>query len=499
MLVPILKNKAFPLIFIFCIIICSTLHAQKSTPEIDYLIKVIDETYSKKNIDKKKLLELTSDLYYSSKEAKFTKGQTYAIFEEAKVYYFEGDFALSLKRIKEGVDLAKSQKDYDMLCRLLLIYQSSLLRLNYVNKAQQNLIKCEEYNELNTSKENKKINDIFIDLAQADLMVDGEGLSHDLKPVITLKKKAYSTALELNDSNKYKKITVIYSLESLAWTVALSANTNEARQYTQELDKLLAAYPNNYSIIQNFIIKGAIENIDQNYNEAISYFSQAIALSKKYKSIYNLYEVYPMISASYGQIDEYKKAMKYSWEFKHLSDSIEHIKKKTDNIDLINKINTKISEKEEPENRLNKTVLAAIAVVLLLAAASFLWYKKFKKNTENDNGVLLNSTNEAIVPEDNPEAIKGLVNLAREDINSFYIEFRKVYPNFYQTLQEYYPELNVSDLNFCTLIKMNFEIKEISIYSNASIRSVESRRYRIIKKMNLRNQDDLYITISLIN
>lgn len=492
MLVSILKNKAFLLIFIFFIIICSTLHAQKSTPEIDHLIKVIDETYSKENIDKKRLLDLTSDLYYSSKEAKFIKGQTYAIFEEAKIYYFEGDFALSLKRINEGVGLAKSQKDYDMLCRLLLMYQSSLLRLDYVNKAQQILAKCEEYNELNSSKENKKINDIFIDLAQTDLMVDEQGLSGDLKSVITLKKKAYSTALELNDSNKYKKITVIYSLESLAWSVALSENTNEARQYTQELDKLLAVYPNNYSIIQNFIIKGAIENIDHNYKEAISYFSQAIALSKENKSIYNLYEVYPMISASYGESKDFENATIYSWKFKHLSDSITQIKKKTDNIDLINEINVKISEKEEPESGLGKIMSAVIASVLVLGVAAFLlWYKNFKRNPENDHEVL--------VQEDNLDVTKRLVNLAKEDINSFYIEFRKVYPNFYQALQKEYPELNVSDLNFCTLIKMNFEIKEISIYSNASIRSVESRRYRIIKKMNLRNQDDLYMMMSYIN
>lgn len=495
MLVPILKNKTPLLIFIFFIIICGTLHAQKSTPEIDHLITVIDETYSKKNIEKKKFLELTSDLYYTSKEAKFIKGQTYAIFEEAKIYYFEGDFALSLKRINEGVSLAKSQKDYDMLCRLLLLYQSSLLRLGYVNKAQQFLAKCEEYNELNTSKENKRINDIFIDLARTDLMVDDQGLSHDLKPVIALKKKAYATALELSDANKYKKITVIYSLESLAWSVALSENTNEARQYTQELDKLLAVYPNNYSIIQNFIIKGAIENIDHNYEEAISYFSQAIALSKENKSIYNLYEVYPMISASYGESKDFENATIYSWKFKHLSDSIAQIKKKTDNIDLINEINVKISEKEEPEIGLNNIILAVTASILVLAVAAYLWYKNFKKKTKNDHVVLPNDTNEAIVPEDDLEVTKRLVNLAKEDINSFYIEFRKVYPNFYQALQAEYPELNVSDLNFCTLIKMNFEIKEISIYSNASIRSVESRRYRIIKKMDLRNQDDLYMTI----
>lgn len=374
----ILKNKTLLLSFIL-FVMCGTVYGQKSTPEINNLIKAIDQSYIKGNIEKKRFLELTADLYYSSKKAKYIPGQTFSIFEQTRLYYFEGNFALSLKKINEGIALAKSEKDYDMLCRLLLMYQSSLLKLDFVNQAQHILAKCEEYNEYNTSKENKRINDIFIDLAKADLLVDTKGLSDDLKTVISLKKEAYSTALKLNDSNKYKKITIIYSLESLAWSVALSENTKEARKYTAELDKLLEGYPNAYSIIQSFIIKGAIENIDRNYKQAISHFSQAVALSKKYKSIYNLYEVYPMISAAYGESKDFENATLYSWKFKHLSDSLIEVKKKSDNIDLINQINQKISEKEEPGNWFNDVKIPILIVVSVLAAGGFLWYRRFKK------------------------------------------------------------------------------------------------------------------------
>ena len=108
-------------------------------------------------------------------------------------------------------------------------------------------------------------------------------------------------------------------------------------------------------------------------------------------------------------------------------------------------------------------------------------------------------TDPAIQPDDELEVTKKLVNLAKSDINVFCIEFQKNYPTFYQSLKEKYPELNISDINFCALIKMNFEIKQISVYTNSTIRSVESRRFRIMKKMQLKSQSELYIILSKLS
>jgi len=495
-------NNLISLLFLILFITCSNkVFSQNSTAKIDKLIETLDQIYAKGNIDKKKTLDLAADIYYLSKEAKFIHGQTYSIFEEVRIYYFDGNFELSLKKINEGIALAKSQEDYDMLCRLLLIYQSSLLRLGYPIESQYILKKCEEYNYLNTSKEHKKINEIYITLSQADLLVDELGLSTDMSAVLLLKKKALSETLELDDSNKYKKITLIYCLESTAWSTVLSGNLDEARKYTQQIDQLLVNFPNEYSIIQNLIIKGAIENLAKNYNEAIVYFSQAITRAKKSNSIYKLYETYPMISASYGQLKDFKNSTAYSWEFKHLSDSIGQIKKKYDNISLINKINYQINTPSK-KNIFNAINVGIIVFILLLVLIGVLFYKKtFMKNISiKENEDILQDKNiyndKHVI---NTENLVNLVNLAKNDINSFYLVFQKHFPSFYRLLKEKYPDLTIMDLNFCSLIKMNFEVKEISLYCKSSIRSVESRKYRVMKKMGIKDQNELYITISTID
>lgn len=83
-------------------------------------------------------------------------------------------------------------------------------------------------------------------------------------------------------------------------------------------------------------------------------------------------------------------------------------------------------------------------------------------------------------------------------MNIFYIEFQKTYPSFHESLKAKYPELNISDINFCSLIRMNLRVKEISVYTKSNVRSVESRLYRIMKKMKLDSQKNLYFTISML-
>lgn len=501
------KNKSFLkfyFIAFFCIYPIKNF-AQKSTPEIDRIIKIIEENYITNNVDKDQLLDYTYDLYYLSKKANFPDGKAYSIFEQTRIYFFNGDLENSLKKINEGIALAKSRKDYDMLCRLLLVYQSTLLKLNYLNEAQYILKKCEEYNELNVAKENARINDVYILLAKADVLVDEQGRSDEMATVISLKKKAYSLAQQLSESDKYKGITIIYALESLTFSLAVSGDVFSARNYIVQIDKLLKVYPNKYSLIQSFIIKGAIESNEKKYAQAISYFSRAAEIAANNKNIYELYEIYPMMSASYSEMKDFKNASEYLWKFKHLSDSITQVMKKSENNKLIAEINKNIQKRDEKKLEQVKIDFALVFALfaMILSVFVLIVYKKKQKGSQTynefGNGNFLQNTEEKKKPEIDPEIIKELLLLVKNDIDTFYIEFPKIYPDFYQSLQKEYPSLTISDYSFCALVKMNFTVKEISLYTKLSLRSVEGRKYRIMKKMKVSNQNELYIVLSSIS
>ena len=95
-----------------------------------------------------------------------------------------------------------------------------------------------------------------------------------------------------------------------------------------------------------------------------------------------------------------------------------------------------------------------------------------------------------------PSYLKGLKNELKDlsSSNKIYSEFDKmfsqVYPKFYKKLNSKY-KLSKTDIRLASYIKMNHNNHEISRISGISIRTVESQRYRLSKKLNLNKGADL--------
>ena len=59
--------------------------------------------------------------------------------------------------------------------------------------------------------------------------------------------------------------------------------------------------------------------------------------------------------------------------------------------------------------------------------------------------------------------------------------------DFFKKIQERYPQLNNSEIIICYYLFIGFKNKEISVFLNTTVRAVESKRYRITKKIDLNN------------
>ena len=68
--------------------------------------------------------------------------------------------------------------------------------------------------------------------------------------------------------------------------------------------------------------------------------------------------------------------------------------------------------------------------------------------------------------------------------------FVEVYPNFYEKLNAL-STLSQTDLRLASYIKMNHNNNEIANISGISLRTVESQRYRLSKKLNLEKDQGL--------
>lgn len=71
--------------------------------------------------------------------------------------------------------------------------------------------------------------------------------------------------------------------------------------------------------------------------------------------------------------------------------------------------------------------------------------------------------------------------------------FDKANETFLANLRKSFPELTPNDLRFCAFLKMNMTSKEIASLLNISPRSVEVKRYRLRKKLNMEHEENLVV------
>ncbi|MES2798046.1 MAG: triple tyrosine motif-containing protein [Bacteroidota bacterium] len=78
-----------------------------------------------------------------------------------------------------------------------------------------------------------------------------------------------------------------------------------------------------------------------------------------------------------------------------------------------------------------------------------------------------------------------------QDWKVFEQNFNRVHEAFFKKLLEIYPDLSSGDLKLSAYLRMNLSSKEIAQLLNITSRSVELKRYRLRKKMNLSTEENL--------
>lgn len=75
--------------------------------------------------------------------------------------------------------------------------------------------------------------------------------------------------------------------------------------------------------------------------------------------------------------------------------------------------------------------------------------------------------------------------------DKFQENFNLVYDNFTQKLMEQFPDLKKNDLKLCVYLRMGLSSKEMASLLNSSVRSIETARYRLRKKLRIEQGDNL--------
>jgi len=82
--------------------------------------------------------------------------------------------------------------------------------------------------------------------------------------------------------------------------------------------------------------------------------------------------------------------------------------------------------------------------------------------------------------------------LAKTNSPCFLTLFKEAYPEFCKKLLKIQPGLISTELAFCAMLKLNFSTKDIAEYTFVTIRSVQTRKNRLRKRLEIPSNTDLY-------
>lgn len=133
----------------------------------------------------------------------------------------------------------------------------------------------------------------------------------------------------------------------------------------------------------------------------------------------------------------------------------------------------------------HKSKELASATLLIINHDDFL--KEIKKDIQQNalSGKIQKKQSEQLIDKINQ-------NLSTEDEWSVFQEnFDLIHKNFFRNLKATYPDLTPADLRLCALLRLNYTTKEIASMQNLSLRGVEAARYRLRKKIDIQENEDL--------
>ena len=150
-------------------------------------------------------------------------------------------------------------------------------------------------------------------------------------------------------------------------------------------------------------------------------------------------------------------------------------------------------EKEKSKKILNEKIIVENDLnhkkVELLNKSNFISQRNENLNylLESVDYIESNTSNSSIQIK---QKIKDL--LRAENLNDrFEKHFEDVYPGFFKSLIRYSSKLTQNDLRFCAYLKMNQSTDQIARLTSISIRTVESKKYRLKKKFKIGKDQSL--------
>lgn len=478
-------SKAIKMLFFSgCFLIFSiALQGQNkvSSAQLDLKLKANTELY-RKNIDEAflqipDLLKLARNLKNSNAEMKI-------IDRKCRYFYSKNLIDSLIVQAEELKKVSANYQDY-YFESMANVYLAETYSINNLpDRAIENLNDAYKLLEKADAKSEK----VFFAKANvlgsfANIYLDKKQPKEAAKKIRQVIKNGYEIQ-NIEERNVFQ-----YLNYSNIANIYLQINIDSAKIFA---DKSLAIRPkentDDKNLISIYSVLGTYYEKKKDFKSSINYFHKALKVSKSNGTDLNLNEIYLPLRRIYLSTNQ-----KDSAEFYRIKAEAYDLKVMNSKYNSLQKVLSKeknLHEQSRPEH-----YLYAILGCGIFAAAGLFYFRKTKKIIslpQNDSENLVKK------PGPSSEKLQQLVELLEKNDPTFLINFEVVFPEFVEELSKKHQDLQPSEREFCAMLKLKLSTKEIAKYTFIETRTVQNKKYRLRKKMNIPQNLDIYYYIDQI-
>ncbi|REC47463.1 hypothetical protein DRF67_10480 [Chryseobacterium pennipullorum] len=236
-------------------------------------------------------------------------------------------------------------------------------------------------------------------------------------------------------------------------------------------------------------IMGEYYIADKQYDKAEEVLIHALKIDQKTKRIYAYYSkyIYNDLRKVYERKGDKEKAYFYLQAYSEAISRTNTSLLATINQDMESFMTETKKDSEEHLKYVRWLVLLSVAGLLLLGLYAWSIIRKLRKRKK-----VLKVEAEHLKNRINDNRQEEIMDLARNNDPEFLNHFRDAYPELINSLLKINPDLENSELAFCAMLKLHFTSKEIAAYTLIQHRTVQQKKYRIRKKLNIPGETDIY-------
>ncbi|MEM7548941.1 MAG: tetratricopeptide repeat protein [Bacteroidota bacterium] len=388
---------------------------QEALSEAEDFRKVSIYAQLSKEVEKN---DLDSAKYYAKLALRHSEEQKLGLFETCRrlgdLHYLSGSFDSSINYFNRALNEIESKQDSTQHYLIKSSLAKSLRQLGRFDEAVEVLIECSKYYQdqkdiLGIATTNNTLGGVFYYLEETDKALEYYKKSLEGFEVLGNKKGIANITNNIGALNKQKKDyekALEYYYKSLeidrelgnkrGQAIALNNigfTLNYLKRYKEALNSFNLAYAIDQEIARTSGHVYSLHGLGEshyflgNYDKSIEYLLKGIQLAEDYGSVYERYDLYHVLSLSYKEKQNYRKAFLYDSLKSNVQDSIFDYEKTQLTMDLQEKYNSEKKDKEiqilnrekkiqnlEIENK-NNLVLFLVSLLIIFLAAAFILIK----------------------------------------------------------------------------------------------------------------------------